>query len=245
MVLVPVLDACFAAVGVPSAERMHLAVGTSMSCIVPTALISARRHWQRSAVDLTLGTRWGPACALGAVVGSGIAMHLDGRWLAGIFGTLACLAGIHGLWSRASRSGLQQFSGWGAPPRGVWWSLPVGIGSVSAMMGIGGGTFSVPLLRAMGYKVHDAVGTSAWLGAWIALPAALAYLLVRAPTSHAAGYTLGHVNLLALALLVPVTMWLAPKGVALAHALPPRKLGLAFGAFLLLAGGRMLHQAFG
>ncbi|MFZ8885679.1 MAG: sulfite exporter TauE/SafE family protein [Steroidobacteraceae bacterium] len=245
MVLVPVLDTCFAAMGIPVSERVHLAVGTSMACIVPTALVSARRHHQRGAVDQRVALRWGPACALGAILGSLIAIHLDGRWLAATFGVLAILAGLHGLWSRGRNVEPAPSHGRPDPVSWPWWPVPLGIGGVSAMMGIGGGTFSVPVLRAFGFRVHQAVGTSAWLGAWIALPSTLGYLLASGTGAQAWGYRLGHVDLLALAVLVPATVWTVPLGVGTAHRWSQRKLGLAFGLFLLLAGGRMLQRAFG
>jgi len=131
------------------------------------------------------------------------------------------------------------------PASWPWWPVPVGIGGVSAMMGIGGGTFSVPVLRATGFSVHQAVGTSAWLGAWVALPSTVGYLLADQPTSTVGGYTLGQVSLVALLILVPMTVLAAPWGVRLAHRLSQRGLGVAFGLFLLLAGARMLQRALG
>lgn len=244
MVLVPVLDTCFAALGVPVSERVHLAVGTSMACIVPTALVSARRHQQRGAVDARVAGRWGPACGLGAVLGSLVAIQLEGRWLAATFGTLAILAGLHGLWSRGRAVQPEPAHGLPDPANWHWWPLPIGIGGFSAMMGIGGGTFSVPVLRAFGLRVHQAVGTSAWLGAWIALPSTVGYLLASGTSGLAWGHRFGHVDLLALAVLVPATVWAVPLGVRSAHSMSPRTLGLTFGLFLLLAGGRMLQRAF-
>ena len=245
MVLVPVLDSCFAAMGIPVSERVHLAVGTSMACIVPTALVSARRHQQRGAIDTRVAVRWGPACALGALLGSLLAIQLDGRWLAATFGSLAILAGLHGVWFRGRVVEPAPAHGLPDPASVKWWPVPVGIGGVSAMMGIGGGTFSVPVLRAFGFAVHQAVGTSAWLGAWIALPSTVGYLLASDAGDQAWGYRFGHVDLLALAVLVPATVWSVPLGVGLAHRWSQRKLGLTFGVFLLLAGGRMLQRALG
>ena len=58
-------------------------------------------------------------------------------------------------------------------------------------------------------------------------------------------FSLGYVNLVGLALIVPATIVAAPWGVALAHRLSRRTLRLAFGIFLCLTALRMTWALFG
>jgi uncharacterized protein len=122
--------------------------------------------------------------------------------------------------------------------------IPAAIGAVSSMMGIGGGTLSVPTMTLLGEPVHKAVGTAALLGLWIAVPATLGYLLAQ--PQDAAGlppWTVGYVSLPGIALIAPITWAVAPLGARLAHSLDRRKLTAAFGVFLLVVALRMLYRA--
>lgn len=241
IVLVPVLDLAFGAVGVPEQWRMHLAVGTSLASIVPTALSSARAHRSRGSVDLAVAATWSWAIAVGATLGAWVAAGVGGAVLSAVFGVVALLAGLRMILQREAEAGDRDRH----PAARRWLPLPLGIGLVSAMMGIGGGTLSVPALTALGLPVHRAVGTSAWLGLWIALPAAIAFAWLGRGATQLPPLSLGYVNLLALAVLLPMTVLAAPLGARLAHRLSRRQLSLAFGLFLLVTAGRMLYRAAG
>lgn len=238
IVLVPVLDLAFGAAGVADGLRMHLAVGTSLASIVPTALSSARAHRQRGGIDERVAESWSFAIAVGAILGAWVASRVGGAVLSAIFAVVAGLAGIRMLVS-------QQATGEGKardPAMRRWLPVPVGIGTVSAMMGIGGGTLSVPVLTALGLPVHRAVGTSAWFGLWIALPAAVGFAWLGRHEQGLPPLSVGYVNVLALAVLLPVTVLAAPWGARLAHRMSKRQLSSAFGVFLLITAARMLYR---
>jgi len=239
IVLVPVLDLAFGAAGVPTEVRMHLAVGTSLASIVPTALSSARAHWRRQAIDAAVAASWSPTIALGASLGAWLASRVGGGVLSMVFAVVALAAALRML-SGADVSGDGRDRG---PSRLRWWPLPVVIGTVSSMMGIGGGTLSVPVLSALGLPVHRAVGTSAWLGLWIALPAAIGFGWLGRGSTGLPAFSAGYVNLLALVVLMPATVLAAPLGAKLAHSLTRRQLSAAFGLFLLVSALRMFYRA--
>jgi uncharacterized membrane protein YfcA len=239
IVLVPVLDLAFGASGVPVEVRMHLAVGTSLASIIPTALSSARAHWKRGGIDRAVAASWSPAIAVGASLGAWLASRVGGGVLSMIFAVVALAAALRML-SGADAAGDGRDRG---PSRPRWWPLPVAIGTVSSMMGIGGGTLSVPVLSVLGLPVHRAVGTSAWLGLWIALPAAIGFAWLGRGSEGLPSFSVGYVNLLALAVLLPVTVLAAPFGAKLAHSLSRRQLSAAFGLFLLISALRMFYRA--
>lgn len=243
IIIVPVLDIAFGAAGVPDGLRMHLAVGTSLASIVPTALASARAHRARGAIDGSIARSWAPAIAVGAALGAMIASAVRGAVLSTVFGTVAVAAAARMMLGSGQITGRTERTPDSPPVSRAWLPVPVLIGIISAMMGIGGGTLSVPVLNGLGLPMHRAVGTSAWFGLWIALPGALGFALLGGNPVGLPPFSIGYVNLLALAVLLPATVLAAPLGAALAHRLGKRQLSVAFGLFLLVTGSRMLYRA--
>ena len=114
------------------------------------------------------------------------------------------------------------------------------IGGFSSMMGIGGGTLSVPIMTLYNVPVHRAVGTASAIGLIIAIPGAISFVVSGWGAEGLPPFSLGHVSLLGFALIVPMTILSAPWGAKLAHALPVVWLKRAFAVFLALTGMRML-----
>lgn len=237
IVIVPVLDTALGALGVDATVRMQVAVATSLATIVPTSIASARAHHSRGAVDLALARRWAPALVAGAALGSWLASGWLATHLPLLFGVVAALMGTKMLLPLEQRVLARQV------PRGAAvQAVPLTIGTVSSMMGIGGGTLSVPALTLMNMPVHRAVGTANLFGLAIALPGTIGYLLARPDALVPAG-TVGLVSLPGLLLIAPTSVLAAPWGARLAHALDRRRLAAAFGAFLLLVAARMLYRS--
>jgi uncharacterized membrane protein YfcA len=237
IVIVPALEIALGAAGVPEAVRMHVAVGTSLASIVPTALSSSRAHRARGAIDEATARHWMLPVALGAALGAAAAGVASATVLRAVFGGVAlCVAVV--MLSRPGGSGGADSALRTPGPR--YW--PAGIGFVSAMMGIGGGTLSVPALSRLGLPIHRAVGTSSWLGLWIALPAAAGLLWLGLGREGLPPGSVGFVSLPGLAVLVPASVLAAPAGARIAHGLSRDGLRVAFGLFLLLVAVRMFWQ---
>ncbi len=239
IVIVPVLDAALELAGVPSSAALHIAVATSMATIIPTSVSSSRSHAKRGSVDFALMKRWSVPIVLGSLAGSLAAARMDARVLAAVFGCVALAAALKMLLP------LDHVVLRRTIPGGIGGAIiPAVIGAVSAMMGIGGGTLSVPTMTLCGEPVHKAVGTAALTGLWISVPATAGFLL--SPAADAAGMplTIGYVSLLGFAIIAPVSWAIAPLGVRLAHSLDRRRLSASFGVFLTLVAARMLYRAF-
>lgn len=116
------------------------------------------------------------------------------------------------------------------------------IGVVSSLVGIGGGSLSVPFMIWCNLAVHRAIGTSAAIGFPIAVAGALGYIYNGLNVSGLPEHTLGYVYLPALIGIVGASMLTAPLGVRLAHALPVSKLKRGFAILLLVMGLRMLFK---
>lgn len=237
IVVVPVLYNLLALMGVDDSIRMHIAVGTSLAVIVPTAFISARSHAKRGSVDKDLLRSWGPAIMVGVLIGTLAAGFLDGEVLVGIFAVIALLVALNMV---LRRDGAKLRDGFPGP---VWKAgLGLFVGGFSTLMGIGGGTLSVPLLSTFGYPVRRAVGTAAAIGMLIAIPGALGAIFWGIGVEGRPPFTFGFVNLLGFAAIIPMTMLMAPVGARIAHAIPPRFLGYCFALFLALTSARMFYD---
>jgi uncharacterized membrane protein YfcA len=241
IVIVPVLYTVLEALGVDPAVRMHVAVATSLATIVPTAIASARAHARRGAVDAGWARGLGPWMFLGAVAGAIIAVRIDGAALGRVFGAVALLAAADLARPRPRDGGSTESR---APGRVVVLA-PLGtiIGTLSAMMGIGGGTLAVPTMTYLGVAMHRAVGTAAALGLVVALPSVIGFLVGGWGRPGLPPFNVGYVNVAGFVAIAAMTFVSAPLGTRVAHALSPRALRLAFAAFLAMTAIRLLIAA--
>ena len=237
IIIVPALDLALTTAGVDPAVALHVAVGTSMATIVPTSISSSRSHARRGSIDFEVVRKWSLPIVVGALVGALVAANVDARVVAGVFGCVALLAALKMLLP-LDHVVLRQ----GLPGGLAGASLPASIGAISAMMGIGGGTLTVPAMTLCGEVVHKAVGTAALLGLWISVPATIGYLLADTTGEAMPPWVVGHVSLAGFAIIAPVAWLVAPLGARLAHRLDRRKLSAAFGVFLFVVASRMLYR---
>jgi uncharacterized membrane protein YfcA len=238
IVIVPALEGALAFAGVDPSVRMHTAVATSLATIIPTSISSARAHYRRDAIDFAVIRYWSPFVFVGAIFGAGIAAQVTGRVLAGVFAVVALLVAIN-MMRPAANGALRQelVRGFAGP------FIPAGIGTVSTLVGIGGGSMSVPAMTLMNTPIHRAVGTSSLLGLAIAVPATAGYIIAGWNTAMLPAWNLGYVSLIGFAVITPVTVLCAPLGAALAHAISRQWLSALFGLFLLLVALRMASKA--
>jgi uncharacterized membrane protein YfcA len=236
IVIVPVLYHVFTLLGVDESVRMHVAVGTSLATIVPTSVMSARAHHKRGNLNPDILRRLLPGVVVGVLLGAALSGRVSGGVLTLVFACVALLVALNMAFKRddfALRDGLPGTAGTSA--------LGLSIGGLSTLMGIGGGTLSVPLLNALRVPMHVAVGTGAALGMVISLPGAVAFFYnglgvpLRPPAS------LGYINLMGFALIVPATLMSTGWGARLAQATNARRLRQLFALFLALTSARMFY----
>lgn len=240
IVIVPVLDLVLASLGVDSSVRMHVTVATSLATIIPTAISSSRAHEAKGAVDRDQLKRWSIAIFLGAIAGVILASRVSGDVLSAVFGVVALAVAIKMLLPLEGKHIAEAMPG-GA----VGQAIPFAIGGVSSMMGIGGGTLSVPVMTLFNIPIHRAVGTAALFGLMISAPATVAFVVAGWNVPDLPPGSLGYVNLIGLAIIGPATFVTAPWGARIAHALSKRQLSILFGLFLTVVAVRMLIRAFG
>ncbi len=238
IVLVPAFFYTFTALGYAGPNLMQVCLATSLATIIVTSVKSVRAHNKRGAVEWSILKGWGLWIALGAVVGVIAASGLRSVILQAIFGVLGLTVGLYLAFGKADwRLGAAMPTGVARTATGS------AMGFLSVLMGIGGGSFGVPLMSLFGVPIHRAVATAAGFGVIIAVPSVTGFLLMQpiAPPP----YTIGAVNLPAFAIVIAMTMITTPLGVKLAHAMDPKPLKRVFAVFIIVMAANMLRKAAG
>lgn len=240
IVLVPSFFYAFQTLGYGGPQLMQICLATSLATIIVTSLRSVLSHHKKGAVDWDILRTWAPGIAIGAIVGVLVAASLKSTTLQGVFGVLGIVVGLYlGLGRSHWRLGPQM-------PTGLTRALmsPV-LGFLSVLMGIGGGSFGVPIMSLYGVAIHRAVATAAGFGITIAVPSVAGFLFLEIAPANRPPLTFGAVNLVAFVTVIAMTLITTPWGVRLAHAMDAKPLKRIFAVFLTLVALNMLRKSLG
>ncbi len=234
IVVVPALFFLFRLQGLPPELLMHLAVGSSLATVIFTAIASTRAHHRHGAVLWPVVLRMAPGIVLGALAGAAVADRLPTTVLRiafGLFEIAVALQMLLGLRPKPSRTlpgplGLATVGG--------------GIGTISSVLGIGGGTLTVPFLVWCNVSMRRAVATSAACGLPIAAAGAAGFLLAGMDRPDLPRWASGYIYWPAVAGVVAASALTARTGAWLAHNLPVATLKRVFAVVLIFVGMRML-----
>ena len=237
IVLVPGFFYVFETLGFGGDDLMQMCLATSLATIIVTSARSVLTHHKRGVVAWDILRTWAPGIMLGAVVGVLVVAELRSSTLQIMFGGLALTVGLYLALGRSDwRFGAQM-------PQGMVRAAvsPV-IGFLSVLLGIGGGSFGVPLMTLHGIAIHRAVATAAGFGVLIAVPSVIAFLFVPLDPIVRPPYTIGAVNLVAFGVVIAMTLITAPLGARMAHGMNPVPLRRVFAVFLILVALNMLRK---
>lgn len=238
IILVPAFFYAFSSLGYGSDTLMRVCIATSLMTIIVTSTRSALAHDRRGALDRDILRAWAPGIVLGAIGGVLAVSRLPTTALQAIFGVLALVVAFYlGLGRSHWRLGDRM------PVGARRAALSPAVGFLSVLMGIGGGSFGVPLMSLFNVPIHRAVATAAGWGVVIAVPSAA--VLLFTPTRGAPPYTIGAINVPAFATIIAMTLITTPFGVRLAHAMDPAPLKRIFAVFLAIVALNMLRKAAG
>jgi uncharacterized protein len=154
IIIVPALFWIFEAHHFSYEQVMHLAIGTSLSCIVITAIGATWAHHRKGNVQWLVWRQ----CLLGGVFGAPLgvllAQYLSTQRLKQFFGFLLIIITIDMLRKKAHKK--QRM-----PSHPIGYSvLGFIVSFLSGCLGVGGGIFMVPVLIKMGYTFVQASGTA-------------------------------------------------------------------------------------
>ncbi|MCU0690442.1 MAG: sulfite exporter TauE/SafE family protein [Polyangiaceae bacterium] len=238
LVIVPMLAFTFHLQNINDARLMHLALGTSLASIMFTSVSSAAAHHRRKAVDTTIVRRIVAGLLIGTFLGSCLVAHLPTGVLKGflvVFLYYVATQMLIGHKPKPTRV---------LPGRAGMFGAGNLIGVVSSVVGIGGGTLSVPFMIWHNTPVRTAIGTSAALGFPIAVAGTAGYLYNGWGVADRPAFSLGYIYLPALAGIAFLSVLTAPVGARIAHAVAVDKLKTVFALLLYVVATRMLLSMF-
>ncbi len=244
-VMVPAFYFVFEALGYPEATIMHSAVATSSAVIIVSSIRSVTSHHKYGAVEWNIlwpskkYKSWGLWIGVGALFASAVfAKYISGAQLTLIFGLIMSMISMQFIFGRPDWRWRETLPGGAAIPIGG-----MSIGSLSAIMGIGGGAFSVTLMAICGKTIHMAIGTASGIGMFISIPATLGFILSGWGLTGRPPLSLGYVNILGFVLVALTSVLFIPLGARVAHKTNQRKLKMIFGIFLALVSINMVRKA--
>jgi len=214
-VMVPAFYFAFGALGVPENVVTHCAVATSSAIIIVNAIRSTRSHHSHHAVDWDLLWPKNPLLSYALWIGVGaflaaiwLAPKMSGQALTLLFAIVAGVISLQFIFGRPDWKIRDTVPGGLARP-----VVGGSVGVLSSLMGIGGGSLTVPLMSICGVPIHRA------------------------------SFSLGYVNILGFALVASIAFLTIPLGAKLAHSMSQRKLKLIFGILLVLVAANMARKA--
>ncbi|MES9962549.1 MAG: sulfite exporter TauE/SafE family protein [Candidatus Sedimenticola sp. 20ELBAFRAG] len=234
LIIVPALVWVFSSNGFSQEVIVHLAVGTSLATIVVTSISSVRAHHLRGAVLWERVVELAPGIVIGAWCGALVADFLPTFWLQRVFACFAILVGLQMAFGAKSEAHRE------LPDRAGMTLAGWVIGMVSAIVGIGGGSLTVPFLSWCSVNIRNAVATSAACGLPIAVAGAIGFVVAGWGDDGLPPMSTGFVFWPGFLAIVSASYLLAPVGAKLAHTLPVDVLKKVFSVLLLVLGLKML-----
>ncbi|MDR9826463.1 sulfite exporter TauE/SafE family protein [Vibrio sp. FNV 38] len=234
LIVVPALTFLLPLIDVPSDKIMPIALGTSLATIIITSGSSALNHLRLGNVDL-FAIKWlMPGVVVGGFVGAFVADYIPAAYLTKLFGVIvACLA-LQMLLSAKSQTVSPM------PSRPTTLSTGTGIGIISSLAGIGGGSLSVPFLNRHGIEMRRAIGSSAVCGCVLAIAGMIGFIINGFGAEELPQYSFGYVYLPALFSISIVSAFTTRFGAMMATSMPTTQLKRVFAVFLFFVAGIML-----
>ena len=216
---------------------MHLAVGTSFSIIIPTALASVLTHKKNNYVDIKIIKTYIIFVIAGVLAGTVSAALMQTKALVLFFSLVVYFLGTYLLLSsNKTINSKKEFN--------FFWRVITGFGSgfVSASMGIGGAVMNVPVLRYFGYPIKKAIGSAAAIGLIISIVGAIGFIISGSYLDANLPLSIGFINIPAFLIFIPITMFMARVGANTSNKMDKAKLQRFFGIFLYIIGTLFLYR---
>lgn len=236
VIMVPVLFYIFNNFGIDHNYVMHLAVGTSFSIIIPTAVVSVYTHYKHNAVDLNIVKGYGAFVVFGVIVGTIVAATLQTKSLIIFFAITLYFLSFNFFFQKEDSKIKLNFNLINKTILGFI------VGCVSALTGIGGAIMNVPILKFCGYPINRAIGSAATIGFFISIFGASGFLISGSYLSANLPLSFGFINIPAFVIFIPITTFMARIGAKLLHKVDRKKISKMFGTFLLIVATKFVYD---
>ncbi|AGH81136.1 hypothetical protein PCNPT3_05970 [Psychromonas sp. CNPT3] len=228
IIIVPALIMTFTYLHFPPEILTHLAVGTSLACIVFTSLSTIYVHQQKKAIYWPLVLKLSLGMIFGGLLGAYFADFMSGELLQRVFSLYAICVAAQMWFSWRPKAQLHLPK---TPGCALIGSL---IGCVSGLFGIAGGSLVVPILALYRVPIKNAIATSAATGFPIALAGAFGYWMMGLNNALLPEYSQGYIYWPACLGIILSSTFFAKVGARLAHRLAPEKVQKLFSIVLVL-----------
>ena len=239
-ILVPMLTSIFLWQGVAIDNVVHLALGTSMACIIFTSISSLRSHHKRGGVIWPIVQKMVPGVLIGTFLATFLATLVNSLYLALFFAAFMAYVAFT-MFTNKSEQSTKALGG-----NAALFGTGTFIGGISALVSIGGGSLTVPYLNGRQIEIKKAIGTSAAVGFPIAVAGTLGYVINGWSNAITMGssdsYILGFVHIPGVILISLISMLTAPLGVKTAHKLPVNTLKKVFAILVLMISVKMVYS---
>jgi hypothetical protein len=234
-ILVPSLIFIFYGMGFDGSIIVLLAIGTSLASIFFSAVSSAISHHSKGSVEWPLVLPLSAGMVFGALIGAGYAASLSSDSLKLIITIFLMVVGVEMITGYSQTlankgKGFINLSKFVTPFHGGW------IGFLSSIIGIGGGSFTTPLMIAGGYNIRKGIGTAAACGVPIAAAGAMGYMYYGQTDTNLPIGTLGYIFWPAVLCISLASIFTAKIGANISHSIPEKTLKISFGIFLIIVG---------
>ena len=238
IITVPLLYYIFQTLNIDSNFIMHLAIGTSFSIIVPTAIMSVFTHYRHGAVDFSVLRNYGLFVVIGVIVGTVISANLHTKSLVLFFSIVLYFLAFNIFFTKEKSEIKKKLS--------LIAKITLGFisGFVSSLMGIGGAIINVPVLKYSGFSISKAIGSAAAIGFLIALCGALGFFITGTYLKANLPLSFGFINMPAFLIIVPITTFMAKIGANTVHKIDKNKVSKLFGILLLIVATKFLYNYF-
>ncbi len=233
-IMVPALTSIFLLNDIPVENVVHLALGTTMAAIITTSISSLRAHNSKGGVLWPVVRQMLPGILFGAFLATFLVPYINSLYLALFFSLFMTYVAIQLFIDLAPKSNRQ------LGDKKHLLLAGTGIGAVSSLVSIGGGSITVPYLSWHNIEIKKAIGTSAAIGLPISIAGTLGYIINGWDKSATQDGTIGFVYLPAVLFISLASYTCAPIGAKLAHKLPTSKLKKIFSILLMILSIQML-----
>ena len=233
-IMVPALTAYFLWQGIHPESVVHLALATSMSCIVFTALFSIRTHHKHQAIIWSITAKMSPAVLLGSALATFWVIQISSKSIALIFMLLMFAVALQMVFGfKPKKTAAKQIKTAELIAAGFT------IGFISAMIAIGGGSLTVPYLSWHQINIKKAIATAASIGLPIAVAGCLVFYLQGSEQNNLPAQTIGFIYWPATLLITLGSILTTSLGANLTHRLPTGLLKKVFAGLIVLLAIRM------